>query len=132
MKLMKFAGKFKKMFFKNLIFFIGILFSSSLYAQDYKCSYEFDGDIFPLVLEKVSDYSYDFTMSYTTQEFILFENDNYLTVGNPQRVSEQEIVYRTIFVDKINKLISITSVIEPQFYETYQRGVWGDVLGKCD
>jgi hypothetical protein len=113
-----------------IIFFIFFLFESK--AQNYKCEYKFNDDVFELTLNKATEYSYEFTMNFTSEEFILFENEDYLILGNPLAVSDKEIVYRNIFLDKKNKLISLTSVIEPKYYSSYPRGVWGDALGRCE
>ena len=113
-----------------IIFFTFFLTISK--AQTYKCEYEFDEDIFELTLNKVTEYSYEVVMNFTSKEYILFENEDYLILGNPMAVNDKEIVYRNIFLDKKNKLISLTSVIEPKFYESYTRGVWGGAIGRCD
>ena len=52
-------------------------------------------------------------MHYETEEFILGESDNLLIVGNPMIVENDTSVFRTIILDKVEKIITITSIIEP-------------------
>lgn len=113
-----------------IIFFIFFLIESK--AQNYKCEYKFLDDVFEFNLNKATEYSYEFTMNSTTEEFILFENEDYLILGNPKTVRNNRLVYRNIFLDKKNKLISLTSVIEPQYNNFYPNNVWGDASGRCD
>ena len=117
---------------KKTLIILVLLFSSSVVAEKYICSYLFDGEEFSVKLEKISDYSYSFKMHYETEEYILAETDKLLIIGAPQYVEDGKSVFRVIFLDKIDKTISITSVIEPSFSQDYLRGIWGDVQGTCD
>ena len=92
----------------------------------------FEEENFPLNLKKKTNYSYAFNMNYETEEYILAETDKLLIIGAPQYVEDGKSVFRVIFLDKIDKTISITSVIEPSFSQDYLRGIWGDVKGTCD
>ena len=117
---------------KILITIFVLFFSSSVIAEEYNCSYLFDGEEFPLKLKKRTDYSFTFTMNYESEEYILGETDKLLIIGAPQLVEESKVVFRVIFLDKINKTFTITSVIEPNFSQDYPRGIWGDVTGTCE
>ena len=120
-------------FRKGFIFIVLIVFYSlSAFGNEYNCSYIFDEENFPLNLKKKTDYSYAFNMNYETEEYILAETDKLLIIGAPQYVEDGKSVFRVIFLDKIDKTISITSVIEPSFSQDYLRGIWGDVQGTCD
>ena len=120
-------------FRKGFIFIILIIFYSlSAFGKEYNCSYIFDEENFSLNLKKKTDYSYAFNMNYETEEYILAETDKLLIIGAPQYVEDSKSVFRVIFLDKLNKTISITSVIEPSFSQDYLRGIWGDVQGTCD
>ena len=57
---------------KTLLTLFVLLFSSSVVAEKYICSYLFDGEEFSVKLEKISDYSYSFKMHYETEEYIIF------------------------------------------------------------
>ena len=92
----------------------------------------FGEENFPLNIKQKTDYSYVLDMHYETEEYILGETDKLLIIGAPQYVEDSKTVFRVIFVDKLNKTISITSVIEPSFSQDYLRGIWGDVQGTCD
>jgi len=92
----------------------------------------FGEENFPLNIKQKTDYSYVFNMHYETEEYILGETDKLLIIGAPQYVEDSKTVFRVIFLDKLNKTISITSVIEPSFSQDYLRGIWGDVQGTCD
>ena len=109
-----------------------LLFSSSVFGKEYNCSYIFGEENFPLNIKQETDYSYIFSMNYETEEYILGETDKLLIIGAPQYVEDSKTVFRVIFLDKLNKTISITSVIEPSFSQDYLRGIWGDVQGTCD
>ena len=109
-----------------------LLFSSSVFGKEYNCSYIFDEENFPLNIKQKTDYSYILDMHYETEEYILGETDKLLIIGAPQYVEDSKTVFRVIFLDKLNKTISITSVIEPSFSQYYLRGIWGDVQGTCD
>ena len=117
---------------KTLLTLFVLLFSSSVFANEYYCSYQFNDEEFPLTLKKRTDYSYTFEMNFETEEYILGETNDLLIVGAPQLVEDDKVVFRVIFLDKLNKTISITSVIEPSFSQDYLRGIWGDVQGTCD
>ena len=117
---------------KTLLTLFVLLFSSSVFANEYYCSYQFNDEEFPLTLKKRTDYSYTFEMNFETEEYILGETNDLLIVGAPQLVEDDKVVFRVIFLDKLNKTISITSVIEPSFSQDYLRGIWGDVKGTCD
>ena len=109
-----------------------LFFSSSVFGKEYNCTYMFDEKNFPLNIKQKTDYSYILDMHYETEEYILGETDKLLIIGSPQYVEDSKIVFRVIFVDKLNKTTSITSVIEPSFSQNYLRGIWGDVQGICD
>ena len=113
-----------------IIFFIFVSFS--VFGKEYNCSYMFDKENFPLNIKQKTDYSYVLDMHYETEEYILGETDKLLIIGAPQYVEDSKTAFRVIFVDKLNKTISITSVIEPSFSQDYLRGIWGDVQGTCD
>ena len=120
-------------FRKGFIFIVLIVFYSlSAFSNEYHCSYMFDEENFPLNIKQKTDYSYAFNMNYETEEYILAETDKLLIIGAPQYVEDSKTVFRVIFLDKLNKTISITSVIEPSFSQDYLRGIWGDVQGTCD
>ena len=118
---------------KGFIFIVlATFYSLSAFGNEYNCSYMFDEENFPLSIKQKTDYSYIFDMHYETEEYILGETDKLLIIGAPQYVEESKTVFRVIFLDKLNKTISITSVIEPSFSQDYLRGIWGDVQGTCD
>ena len=117
---------------KTLLMLFFLFFSIPVVANEYYCSYQFNDEEFPLTFKKKTDYSYTFEMNYETEEYILGETSDLLIVGAPQLVEDDKVVFRVIFLDKINKLLSITSVIEPNFNKDYIRGIWGDVIGKCE
>ena len=71
-------------------------------------------------------------MHYETEEFILGESDNLLIVGNPMIVENDTSVFRTIILDKVEKIITIASIIEPSQSELYPGGVWGYAKGNCE
>ncbi len=113
------------------LFFLS-LFSTSIFANEYNCSYFFDDEEFNLTLTKNSEYSYLFNMDYESEEYILGESDKLLIVGNPMLVDDETSVFRTIILDKVEKMITITSIIEPNQSELYPGGVWGYAKGYCD
>ena len=112
------------------LFFLS-LFSTSIFANEYNCSYFFDDEEFNLTLTKNSEYSYLLDMDYETEEYILGESDKLLIVGNPMLVDYETSVFRTIILDKYEKMITITSIIEPNQSDLYPSGVWGHVQGYC-
>ena len=109
-----------------------LVFSTSVYAEEYKCSYLYNQKEFSLTLEKVTDYSYNLNMDYETEEYILGETDKLLILGAPQIVDDGDVVFRLIFMDKIDKTFTLTSVIEPSLTENYEAGIWGYAKGTCD
>ena len=76
---------------KILLTLFVLLFSSSVVAEKYICSYLFDGEEFSVKLEKISDYSYSFKMHYETEEYILGETDKLLILGAPQLVDDSNL-----------------------------------------
>ena len=120
--------------FRNGFIFIVLIvfYSLSAFSNEYHCSYMFGEENFPLNIKQKTDYSYVLDMHYETEEYILGETGKLLIIGAPQYVEDSKTVFRVIFLDKLNKTISITSVIEPSFSQDYLRGIWGDVQGTCD
>ena len=43
-----------------------------------------------------------------------------------------DIVFRVIFLDKINKTFTMTNVIEPSLSQHYSNGIWGYTKGTCE
>ena len=87
---------------------------------------------FSLTLKKLTDYSYNFNMDYETEEYLLGETDKLLILGAPQFVDGGGAVFRVIFIDKIDKTFTLTSVTEPSLAENYEAGIWVYVKGTCD
>ena len=123
---------------KILLTLFFLLFSSSVVAEKYICSYLFDGEEFSVKLEKISDYSYSFKMHYETEEYILGETEKLLILGAPQLVDDLNLniedvsVFRVIFLDKIDKTFTMTNVIEPSLSQHYSNGIWGYTKGTCE
>ena len=116
------------------IIILGLFLNITSYAhsQDYNCTYTFDGELFSLKLIKKNEYTYIFKQTiFETDEYILGENNEILMLGNPLYIEGKKNAFRVIFVDKVNKLFSITTLIEPNMREKYQIGVWGDATGVC-
>ena len=125
---------------KKLIILTSLIISTSLWAEadkkeKYGCEYDFNGEIFKFVLQREKDESGDYFLyiqEYNSIEFILWEDEDILILGSPIQglLKRNQVVYRTIILDKESGKYNLVATAEPSM-EEFEDGIWASGDGQC-
>lgn len=98
----------------------------------YSCEYEFNNEIFRFVLKRVEN-SFLNVQGYESEESILWEEEDILILGSPiqDKLENNQLIYRTITLDKESGKFNTVAVAEPNMKE-YEDGIWSLVNGQCE
>jgi len=125
---------------KSLATLLTLLVSGSLWAEadekeKYGCEYDFNGEIFKFVLQREKDEGGDYFLyiqEYNSIESILWEEEDILILGSPIQglLKRNQVVYRTIILDKESGKYNLVATAEPSM-EEFEDGIWASGDGQC-
>ena len=116
-----------------------ILFAGGVWGEkkeSYGCEYEFNGEMFRFVLQRIDDPEdgefFFYIQEFKSVEFILLEDESRLVLGNPimDLYDRGELVYRTLILDKENLEFNVLVAAEPKVEADF--GIWSASEGQCE